>query len=118
MQVWYTAPTAIRMMMRTGDRTARGRDFRALRFLASVGEAMNAECVIWGQKVFGLPFHDNWWQSETGGIMIGNTADMDIKPGAMGKPLPGIEAGIVSREGGRVTEQPDGSIGELALRPG
>ena len=117
-QVWYTAPTAIRMLMRAGAEAARGRDFSALRFLASVGEPLNAECVIWGQGVFGLPFHDNWWQSETGGIMIGNTADMDIKPGAMGKPLPGIEAGIVARDGDTVTEQPDGAIGELALRPG
>ncbi len=117
-QVWYTAPTAIRMMMRAGDAAAKGHDFSALRFLASVGEPLNAECVIWGQGVFGLPFHDNWWQSETGGIMIANTAEMDIKPGAMGKPLPGIEAGIVAREGDAVTEQPDGAIGELALRPG
>lgn len=117
-QVWYTAPTAIRMMMRAGNDAMTGRDLSALRFLASVGEPLNAECVIWGQKVFGLPFHDNWWQSETGGIMIGNTAGMDIKPGAMGKPLPGITAGIVSREGEAVIEQPDGSIGELALRPG
>ncbi|MCT8330742.1 acetate--CoA ligase [Albidovulum sediminis] len=117
-QVWYTAPTAIRMMMRAGAEAARGHDFGSLRFLASVGEPLNAECVIWGQKVIGLPFHDNWWQSETGGIMIANTADMDIKPGAMGKPLPGIVAGIVARDGDTVIEQPDGSIGELALRPG
>lgn len=117
-QVWYTAPTAIRMMMRAGADAARGRDFSALRFLASVGEPLNAECVIWGQQVFGLPFHDNWWQTETGGIMIANTPDMDIKPGAMGKPLPGIEAGIVTRDGAVVTEQPAGQIGELALRPG
>jgi acetyl-CoA synthetase len=117
-QVWYTAPTAIRMMMRAGRDAATGRDFSALRFLASVGEPLNAECVIWGQQVFGLPFHDNWWQSETGGIMIANTADMDIKPGAMGKPLPGIEAGIVARDGDTAKEQPDGKIGELALRPG
>ncbi|MDO8985907.1 acetate--CoA ligase [Cypionkella sp.] len=117
-QVWYTAPTAIRMLMRAGADAAKKRDFSALRFLASVGEPLNAECVIWGQQVFGLPFHDNWWQSETGGIMIGNIAEMDIKPGAMGKPMPGITAGIVAREDDNVTEQPDGSIGELALRPG
>ncbi len=117
-QVWYTAPTAIRMMMRAGAEAAQGRDFSALRFLASVGEPLNAECVVWGQQVFGLPFHDNWWQTETGGIMIANTPDMDIKPGAMGKPLPGIEAGIVTREGEAVREQPAGAIGELALRPG
>lgn len=117
-QVWYTAPTAIRMMMRAGAGAAAGRDFSALRFLASVGEPLNAECVVWGQTVLGLPFHDNWWQSETGGIMIANTPDMDIKPGAMGKPLPGVEAGIVNQEGEAVTELADGEIGELALRPG
>jgi acetyl-CoA synthetase len=117
-QVWYTAPTAIRMLMRAGAEAARDRDFSALRFLASVGEPLNAECVIWGQQVLGLPFHDNWWQTETGGIMIANTPDMDIKPGAMGKPLPGIEAGIVGRDGDAVTERPSGAIGELALRPG
>jgi acetyl-CoA synthetase len=116
--VWYTAPTAIRMMMRAGAEAAAGHDFSALRFLASVGEPLNAECVLWGEKVFGLPFHDNWWQTETGGIMIANTADMDIKPGAMGKPLPGIAAGIVARDGDTVRELPDGEIGELALRPG
>ncbi|PKP75872.1 MAG: acetate--CoA ligase [Alphaproteobacteria bacterium HGW-Alphaproteobacteria-6] len=117
-QVWYTAPTAIRMMMRAGNEAAAGRDLSALRFLASVGEPLNAECVIWGRDVLGLPFHDNWWQSETGGIMIANTAEMDIRPGAMGKPLPGITAGIVARDGETVTELPDGAIGELALRPG
>ncbi|MCU0853626.1 MAG: acetate--CoA ligase [Rhodobacteraceae bacterium] len=116
--VWYTAPTAIRMMMRAGAEAAAGRDFSALRFLASVGEPLNAECVLWGRDTFGLPFHDNWWQTETGGIMIANTADMDIKPGAMGKPLPGIAAGIVGRDGEAVRELPDGEIGELALRPG
>jgi acetyl-CoA synthetase len=117
-QVWYTAPTAIRMMMRAGAEAAAGRDFGALRFLASVGEPLNAECVVWGQQVFGLPFHDNWWQTETGGIMIANTPEMDIKPGAMGKPVPGIEAGIVTRDGESVRELAAGEIGELALRPG
>ncbi len=117
-QVWYTSPTAIRMLMRAGEQAVAAHDFSALRFLASVGEPLNAECVVWGERVFGKPFHDNWWQSETGGIMIANTAAMDIKPGAMGKPLPGIEAGIVSREGESVVELPHGVIGELALRPG
>ena len=116
-QVWYTAPTAIRMLMRAG-RPPAGRQFPHLRFLASVGEPLNAECVLWGQQAFGKPFHDNWWQSETGTIMIANTAEMDIRPGAMGKPLPGVEAGIVSIEGETVTELADGQIGQLALRPG
>ena len=116
--VWYTAPTAIRMMMRAGPEAAAGHDFSALRFLASVGEPLNPEAVVWGQEVFGKPFHDTWWQTETGGIMIANTRGMDVKPGSMGRPLPGIEAGIVSREDGTVRDCATGEVGELALRPG
>ncbi|SDZ61695.1 acetyl-CoA synthetase [Jannaschia faecimaris] len=117
-QVWYTAPTAIRMLMRAGKDAANSYDFSQLRFLASVGEPLNPEAVIWSRDVFGKPFHDNWWQTETGGIMIANTAGMDIHPGSMGKPLPGIDAGIVSREDGSVRACKPGEIGELALRPG
>jgi acetyl-CoA synthetase len=117
-EIWYTAPTAIRMMMRAGQEAAAGYDFSALRFLASVGEPLNPEAVVWGNEVFGRPFHDNWWQTETGGIMIANTRAMDVKPGSMGKPLPGVEAGIVSRDDGDVTALGAGEVGELALRPG
>jgi len=117
-EVWYTAPTAIRMMMRAGREAAEGHDFSSLRFLASVGEPLNPEAVIWGNEVFGLPFHDNWWQTETGGIMIANTLDMDIKPGSMGRPLPGIEAAIVTVEGGKVKLCKSGKIGDLALKVG
>jgi acetyl-CoA synthetase len=118
--VWYTAPTAIRMMMRAGSEIARQRTYPALRFLASVGEPLNPEAVVWGQEAFGLPFHDNWWQTETGGIMIANYAAMDIRPGSMGRPLPGIEAAIVRRtDAGEIIELKDpGDQGELALRPG
>jgi acetyl-CoA synthetase len=118
--VWYTAPTAIRMMMKAGANLARKYDLPALRFLTSVGEPLNPEAVVWGQEAFGLPFHDNWWQTETGGIMIANYASMDIKPGSMGRPLPGIEAAIVKKsEAGsiEVIEEPNVQ-GELALRPG
>ena len=117
-EVWYTAPTAIRMMMRAGKEPAANYDFSKLTFLASVGEPLNPEAVAWGKEVFGKPFHDNWWQSETGGIMIANTAAMDIKPGSMGKPLPGIDAGIVKVEGEKLTECKPNEVGELALRPG
>jgi acetyl-CoA synthetase len=72
-------------------------DFSSLRFLASVGEPLNPEAVVWSEKVFGQPFHDNWWQTETGGIMIANRPGMEVRPGSMGKPLPGIEAGIVGK---------------------
>jgi len=118
--VWYTAPTAIRMLMKAGTKPPHHYDLRALRFLASVGEPLNPEGVVWGQDAFGLPFHDNWWQTETGGIMIANFAAMDIRPGSMGRPLPGIDAAIVQRrQDGHVDviEEPDVQ-GELALRPG
>jgi acetyl-CoA synthetase len=116
--VWYTAPTAIRMMMKLGAEALQGVDLSALRFMASVGEPLNPEAVLWGLKAFGLPFHDNWWQTETGGIMVSNYAAMDIKPGSMGKPLPGITAAVVRRlADGHVEpiEAPDVD-GELALK--
>ncbi|MFZ1862745.1 MAG: acetate--CoA ligase [Polyangiales bacterium] len=119
-QVWYTAPTAIRMLMKAGPELPRSKDLSALRFMGSVGEPLNPQAVIWGQEVFGRPFHDNWWQTETGGIMIANYASMDVKPGSMGRPIPGVTAGIV-REGddGHVHEIDDPSKdGELGLRPG
>jgi acetyl-CoA synthetase len=118
--VWYTAPTAVRMMMKVGTAAIRKYDLRSLRFIASVGEPLNPEAVVWGLDAFGLPIHDNWWQTETGGIMIANYAAMDIRPGSMGRPLPGIEAAIVQRHGDgtiRAVTEP-GSEGELALRPG
>jgi acetyl-CoA synthetase len=118
--VWYTAPTAIRMMMKAGLDPVRQRRTPALRFLASVGEPLNPEAVRWGVEAFGLPFHDNWWQTETGGIMIANFAAMDIRPGSMGRPLPGIEAAIVrAGDDGHfaLVEDPD-QEGELALRAG
>jgi acetyl-CoA synthetase len=117
--VWYTAPTAVRMLMRAGTAVARRRELPALRFIASVGEPLNPEAVTWGVEAFGLPIHDNWWQTETGGIMIANFASMDIRPGSMGKPLPGVTAGIVRRTAsGRLEELGPNEEGELALRPG
>jgi acetyl-CoA synthetase len=118
--VWYTAPTAIRMLMKAGAGAAKQYDLSSLRLMASVGEPLNPEAVIWGVEAFGKPFHDNWWQTETGGIMISNFLSMDVKPGSMGRPLPGIEAGIVERaEGGAIREITEPmKTGELALRPG
>jgi acetyl-CoA synthetase len=118
--VWYTAPTAIRMLMKAGPDLARTHRREALRFVASVGEPLNAEAVWWGAEELGLPIHDNWWQTETGGIMIANTPAFDIKPGSMGRPLPGIDAYIARREQDgavHIIDSP-GVEGELALRCG
>ena len=117
--VWYTAPTAIRMLMKAGSAIARRFDLSRLRFMASVGEPLNPEAVAWGIEAFGKPFHDNWWQTETGGIMIANYAAMDVKPGSMGRPLPGVSAAIVKRHEKGVREIDEPMVaGELALRPG
>ncbi len=113
--VWYTAPTAIRMLMKSGDELPRNYQFDSLRYLCSVGEPLNPEAVVWGEKIFGKAFHDNWWQTETGAIMIANYPIQDIKPGSMGRPFPGIQAGILDDH---FQELPDGREGNLALRPG
>ncbi len=125
--VWYTAPTAVRMMMRAGASAAREHRLPRLRFIASVGEPLNPEAVQWGEDAFGLPIHDNWWQTETGGIMIANFAALDIRPGSMGRPVPGIDAAILRRDeqghvvvaGGvaEIVEEPMVE-GELAIRRG
>jgi acetyl-CoA synthetase len=118
--VWYTAPTAIRRLMRLDIQPRTRYDLSRLRLIHSVGEPLNPEAVVWGQEQLGLPIHDNWWQTETGGIMIANYPAMEIRPGSMGRPLPGIEAAIVHRvdkTGVKVVEQPDVE-GDLALRPG
>jgi acetyl-CoA synthetase len=117
--VWYTAPTAIRMLIKAGPELAAQYHFPGLRFIASVGEPLNPEAVWWGKRVLGLPIHDNWWQTETGGIMIANTPAFDIKPGSMGRPLPGVDAYIVRHNDDTtsVIDEP-GVEGELALKPG
>jgi acetyl-CoA synthetase len=118
--VWYTAPTAIRMLMKAGVELARVRTYPALRHLASVGEPLNPEAVVWGVEAFGRPFHDTWWQTETGAIMIANYPCLEIRPGSMGRPVPGVEAGIVRKrqDGGADVIDAPGEVGELALRPG
>ncbi|MDH3739748.1 MAG: acetate--CoA ligase [Alphaproteobacteria bacterium] len=117
--VWYTAPTAIRMLIKLDSAATDKRELPQLRFIASVGEPLNPEAVMWGVDAFGLPIHDNWWQTETGGIMIANYRSMDVKPGSMGRPLPGIEAAIVRRKNGSVdVAAAPNTVGELALKTG
>ena len=112
--VWYTAPTAIRMLMKAGDDVPARYDLSSLRFIASVGEPLNPEAVVWSDQVFGMPFHDNWWQTETGAILCANYACQAVKPGSMGRPIPGVELGIVDDEYKPV---PVGEDGNLVVRP-
>ncbi|MGE5827397.1 MAG: acetate--CoA ligase [Micromonosporaceae bacterium] len=125
--VWYTAPTALRMLMRHGAELASQYDLSALRYVASVGEPLNPEAVDWGRDALGHAVHDNWWQTETGAIMISNYAGVDIRPGSMGLPMPGVDVAVLARGADgraqvvdhavRVIDDPEVE-GELALRPG
>jgi len=112
--VWYTAPTAIRMLMKAGEKVVEQYDLSSLRHICSVGEPLNPEAVMWGLKVFGQPIHDNWWQTETGAILIANYPIMPVRPGSMGRPIPGIKAGILDDD---YNEVPPGAEGLLAIRP-
>ena len=111
--VWYSAPTAIRLLMKEGAEIIRKHDLSSLRHLASVGEPLNPEAVIWSKEVFGKPFHDTFWQTEPGCIVITNFPGMEIKPGSMGKPFPGITATVLDPR----TYEP-AKAGLIALRPG
>ncbi|MFH0761376.1 MAG: acetate--CoA ligase [Bacteroidota bacterium] len=93
--MWYSAPTAIRSLMKAGDEIVRQFDLSSLRYLASVGEPLNAEAVVWSDRMFGKPFYDTYWQTETGSIMISNFPGMKVKPGSMGRPFPGLTAAIL-----------------------
>ncbi|MBG0858534.1 MAG: AMP-binding protein, partial [Bacteroidales bacterium] len=115
--MWYSSPTAIRSLMKAGKEIVRGYDLSSLRYLTSVGEPLNPEAVIWSEKIFGKPFHDTYWQTETGSIMITNFPGMKVKPGSMGKPFPGITATILDPK----TYDPvkkSGDMGLLAFKPG
>lgn len=113
--VWYTAPTAVRMLAAAGEKIVRKYDLSSLRHILSVGEPLNPELVVWGNKAFGLPFHDTYWQTETGGMMVVNLPSEDIKPGSMGKPFPGIKPHIVDDYG---NPQSAGKPGNLTFETG
>jgi acetyl-CoA synthetase len=117
--VWYTAPTAIRRLMRMDIRPKEKYNLENLRLVCSVGEPLHAEAVEWGEQNFGMPILDNWWQTETGGIMIANYRSMKVKPGSMGKPLPGVEAAIaaMTETGIQIITEPN-LQGHLVLKKG
>ena len=113
--IWYTAPTAIRMLMKAGGKPIQDRDLTSLRFIASVGEPLNPEAVVWGNENYEMPIHDNWWQTETGAIMCANLSSMQIRPGSMGRPMPGIELAILDKD---FKKLPANEPGILAVKPG
>lgn len=113
--VWYSAPTAFRMLMGAGDEIVKEYDLSSLRHVLSVGEPLNPEVVKWGMDVYRLRIHDTWWMTETGAHMIVNFPSMDIKGGSMGKPIPGVEAAIIDDAG---NELPANRMGNLALKAG
>ena len=113
--VWYSAPTAFRMLMGAGDEVVKKFDLSSLRHILSVGEPLNPEVVRWGMKVFDLRIHDTWWMTETGAQLICNYPCLTIKPGSMGKPIPGVQAAIVDDQG---NELPPNRMGNLAIKKG
>ncbi|MRH45161.1 acetate--CoA ligase [Aquibacillus halophilus] len=113
--VWYTAPTALRKLVSSGDKVVNQFDMSSLRHVMSVGEPLNPEVITWAVDAFGLRIHDTWWMTETGAMLIVNYPVMDIRPGSMGKPIPGVEAGIVDNEG---NELPPNQMGNLAIKQG
>jgi len=115
--VWYSAPTAIRALMKEGEAAIKRHDLSSLRYLASIGEPLNAEAVLWSEKVFGMKFHDTYWQTETGSMVVSNYPCMKVKPGSMGKPFPGMEVGLVDIKTHKYFDK-KGVVGVIAVRPG
>ena len=101
--IFYTAPTALRAMMRDGDQWPLGRNLSSLRLLGTVGEPINPEAWMWYYKVIGkekCPIVDTWWQTETGGILITPLpGGWPIKPGSATMPFPGVDAAVIREDG-------------------
>lgn len=115
--VWYSAPTAIRALMKEGEETIKKHDLSSLRYLASIGEPLNAEAVLWSDKVFGMKFHDTYWQTESGSMIVSNYPCMKIKPGSMGRPFPGMEVSLVDINTHLPIDK-KGVVGVIAVKPG
>jgi len=111
--VWYSAPTALRMLMRETDDLYAGFSLQRLRTIFSVGEPLNPEVIAWARRVLQRDIYDTWFQTETGGIMISNRPGIEVHPGSMGQPVPGVDAAILDEQG---TPVEDGKQGNLCLK--
>lgn len=117
--VWYTAPTAMRMLMKAGDELPSLYDFSHVRFASSVGEPLNPEIIKWVREKLHITLHDNWWQTETGGIILCNDAETEVRPGSMGQPVPGVEVALVKEVlNGQIQFAQAGEQGEIAVKKG
>ena len=117
--VWYSAPTAMRMLMKAGEELPRNYDFSHIRFASSVGEPLNPEVIKWVKENLHITLHDNWWQTETGGIIVANDAKTEVRPGSMGKPLPGIEVALIKDiSNDQISFAAHHEHGEIAIRKG
>jgi acetyl-CoA synthetase len=113
--IWYSAPTALRMLMREDSKLYKDYDLSALRHIFCVGEPLNPEVIAWSRAVLGKDIYDTWFQTETGGIMITNRPGLEIMPGSMGMPVDGIEAAVIADNGVHLGYDQQGT---LCLRSG
>ncbi len=118
--IWYTAPTALRMLMKSGADIAKKYSLQHIRYVASVGEPLNPEVIMWAKDKLNLLVHDNWWQTETGGIVISNFAALPIKPGSMGLPLPGMQVALMKeiKDNQMIFAEQAGEHGEIVIHSG
>jgi acetyl-CoA synthetase len=108
--IWYTAPTALRMLMREDRSIYLKHDLKNLKHIFSVGEPLNPEVIHWSRELFKKDIYDTWFQTETGSIMITNRPGLTVKPGSMGKPNGAIEAAIISDEGNIINDKKTGNL--------
>ncbi len=113
--IWYTAPTALRMLMQQPDDFFKEFDLSKLKYIFSVGEPLNPQVIDWSRRVLKHEIYDTWFQTETGSIMIANKPGQDIKSGSMGKPVSGITVNILDEDQISV---PVNSIGNLCIKKG
>ncbi|MBI3324278.1 MAG: acetate--CoA ligase [Candidatus Omnitrophica bacterium] len=113
--MWYSAPTAYRMLMSAGEAIPKKYDLSSLRHICSVGEPLNPEALKWIKKITGLAPHETWWMTETGMQLVCNYRSLDFPIGCTGKPFPGTYATVVDDQG---KEVPPGQLGNLVVKPG
>lgn len=101
------------MLKAEGNEVLKKYKLRSLRHILSVGEPLNPEVIVWGLETLGKRIHDTWWMTETGAQLIVNLPSEVIKPGSMGRPIPGIEVAVLDDDGNSL---PNGQVGHLGIK--